>query len=100
MVAIPSISRTNDHGAPLRGRLRAQSLIVSCRQSLVALTYASGSGILCRAAFVRLAGGCNREVHQSNRTKWCKWHWGSCANTSPGSVESSPCLSTYLPSNQ
>ena len=62
MVAIPSISRTNDHGAPLRGRLRAQSLIVSCRQSLVALTYASGSGILCRAAYVRLAGGCNREV--------------------------------------
>jgi hypothetical protein len=80
--------------------LRAQSLIVSCRQSLVALTYASGSGILCRAAFVRLAGGCNRQVHQSNRTKWCKWHWGSCANTSPGSVESSPCLSTYLPWNQ
>jgi methylated-DNA-[protein]-cysteine S-methyltransferase len=40
-VAIPSISRTNDHGAPLR----AKSLIVSCRQSLVALTYASGSGI-------------------------------------------------------
>jgi hypothetical protein len=99
-VAIPSISRTNDHGAPVRGRLRAQSLIVFCRQSFVALTYASGSGILCRAAFVRLAGGCNREVHQSNRTKWCKWHWGNCANTSPGSVESSPCLSTYLPSNQ
>jgi hypothetical protein len=63
-----------------------QSLIVSCPQSFVALTYASGSSILCRAAFVGLAGGCNREVHQSNRTKWCKWHWGSCANTSPGSV--------------
>jgi methylated-DNA-[protein]-cysteine S-methyltransferase len=56
--------------------LRAQSLIVFCSQSLVALTYASGSGILCRAAFVRLAGGCNREVHQSNRTKWCKWALG------------------------
>jgi methylated-DNA-[protein]-cysteine S-methyltransferase len=66
-VAIPSISRTNDHGAPLRARPGLQPrgasidarpvLIVSCRQSLVALTYASGSGILSRAAFVRLALG-------------------------------------------
>ena len=44
--------RLSDHerGLPLRGRRAAQSLIVCCRQSLVAPTYASGSGILCLVA--------------------------------------------------